>query len=128
MEYALDNNKSVASARYDLLASEKAKWEAIAAGLPTIDGSASFSNNLAVMTRIIDIGGVPTPFKFGTQYDDFIWCISLRLVFNAPWLVGIQTAKLAATLASQGLTLTKIETEESVVNAYYLILTLTGNN
>ncbi|NTV72537.1 MAG: TolC family protein, partial [Azonexaceae bacterium] len=54
VEYALDKNKSVASARYDLLASEKAKWEAIAAGLPTIDGSASFNNNLAVMTRIVN--------------------------------------------------------------------------
>jgi outer membrane protein len=47
------------------------------------------------------------------------------MIFSAPWLVGVQTAKLASTLASQGLTLTKIETEESVVNAYYLILTLT---
>jgi outer membrane protein len=125
VEYALDKNKSVASARYDLLASEKAKWEAIASGLPTIDGSASFNNNLAVMTRIVNIGGVSTPLKFGTTYDDAIGASASALVFSAPWLVGVQTAKLASTLASQGLTLTKIETEESVVNAYYLILTLT---
>ncbi|MFZ0473739.1 MAG: TolC family protein [Bacteroidales bacterium] len=125
VEYALDKNKSIASARYDLLASEKAKWEAIAAGLPTIDGSASFNNNLAVMTRIVNIGGVQTPLQFGTTYDDAIGASASALFFSAPWLVGIQTSKLAYTLASQGLTLTKIETEESVVNAYYLILTLT---
>jgi outer membrane protein TolC len=124
VEYALDKNKSVASAKYDLLASEKAKWEAISAGLPTIDGSASISNNLAIMTRIIDFGGVPTPIKFGTQYDASYGASASALVFNAPWIVGIQSAKLAATLASQGLTLTRIETEESVTNAYYLILTL----
>ena len=124
VEYALDKNKSVASAKYDLLASEKAKWEAIAAGLPTIDGSASISNNLAIMTRIIDFGGVPTPIKFGTQYDASYGASASALVFNAPWFVGIQSAKLAATLASQGLTLTRIETEESVKNVYYLILTL----
>ena len=124
VEYALDKNKSVASAKYDLLASEKAKWEAIAAGLPTIDGSASVSNNLAVMTRIIDFGGVPTPIKFGTQYDASYGASASALLFNAPWFVGIQSAKLAATLASQGLTLTRIETEESVKNVYYLILTL----
>jgi outer membrane protein TolC len=124
VEYALDKNKSVASAKYDLLASEKAKWEAIAAGLPTIDGSASISNNLAIMTRIIDFGGVPTPIKFGTQYDASYGASASALVFNAPWFVGIQSAKLAATLASQGLTLTRIETEESVTNVYYLILTL----
>ena len=124
VEYALDKNKSVASAKYDLLASEKAKWEAISAGLPTIDGSASISNNLAIMTRIIDFGGVPTPIKFGTQYDASYGAAASALVFNAPWFVGIQSAKLAATLASQGLTLTRIETEESVKNVYYLILTL----
>ncbi len=124
VEYALDKNKSVASAKYDLLASEKAKWEAIASGLPNIDASATISNNLAVMTRIIDLGGVPTPFKFGTAYDDSFGGSATALIFNAPWFVGIQTSKLAATLASQGLTLTKIETAESVINAYHLILTL----
>jgi outer membrane protein len=124
VEYALVKNKSVASAKYDLLASEKAKWEAIASGLPTIDGSASISNNLAIMTRIIDFGGVPTPIKFGTQYDASYGASASALIFNAPWFVGIQSAKLASTLASQGLMLTKIETEESVINAYYLILTL----
>ena len=125
VEYALDKNRSVASARYDLLASEKGVWEAIAAGLPSVDGSASISDNLAIMTRIINFGGVPTPFKFGTTYDASIGASASMLVFNAPWLVGIQTAKLASTLASQGLTQTRIETEENVVNVYYLILTLT---
>jgi outer membrane protein len=124
VDYALDNNRNVASARYDLLVSEKAKWEAIAAGLPSIDGSASVNNNLAIMTRIINFGGVPTPFKFGTNYDAAFGASASMLVFNAPWLAGIQTAKLAATLSGQGLTLTKIETRESVMNAYYLILVL----
>ncbi len=124
VEYALDKNRSVASARYDLLASEKGVWEAIAAGLPSVDGTASISDNLAIMTRIINFGGVPTAFKFGTTYDASVGASASMLVFNAPWLVGIQTAKLASTLATQGLTQTRIETEENVVNAYYLILTL----
>ena len=104
VEYALDKNRSVASARYDLLASEKGVWEAIAAGLLNVDASASFNNSLAVMTRIIDFNGVPTPIKFGTTFDDAFGVSASTLVFNAPWLVGIQTAKLASTLASQGLT------------------------
>lgn len=124
VEYALDNNRNVSSARYDLLASEKAVWEALAAGLPSVEGSASLSNNLAIMTRIIDFGGTPTPFKFGTTYDATIGVSASMLVYNAPWFVGIQTAKLAATLASQGLTQTTIETKENVINVYYLILTL----
>jgi len=124
VEYALDKNRNVASARYDLLASEKGVWEAIAAGLPSIDGSASFNNNLAVMTRIVTIGGVQTPLQFGSTFDDAIGASASMLLFNAPWMVGIQTARLASTLATQGLTQTRIETKENVVNVYYLILTL----
>lgn len=124
VDYALDNNRSVASARYDLLASEKGEWEAMAAGLPSIDATASLSYNLAIMTRIIDFGGTPTPFKFGTIYDAALGASVSTVIFNAPWLVGVQTAKMATTLARQGLTQTTLETKESVKNVYFLILTL----
>lgn len=124
VEYALDNNRSVASARYELLASEKGVWEAMAAGLPSIDATASLSYNLAIMTRIIDFGGTPTPFKFGTKYDAAVGVSASTVVFNAPWLVGVQTAKMATTLARQGLTQTTLDTKENVRNVYFLILTL----
>ncbi len=124
VEYALDNNRSVASARFDVLASEKGEWEAMAAGLPSIDATASLSYNLAIMTRIIDFGGTPTPFKFGTIYDAALGASVSTVIFNAPWLVGVQTAKMATTLARQGLTQTTLETKESVKNVYFLILTL----
>jgi outer membrane protein len=124
VEYALDNNRSVASARYDLLASEKGEWEALAAGLPSIDATASLTYNFVVMTRIIDFGGTPTPVKFGTIFDDAVGISASTVVFNAPWLVGVQTAKMATTLARQGLTQTTLETKESVKNIYFLILTL----
>jgi outer membrane protein TolC len=74
------------------------------------------------MTRIIDMNGQQTAFKFGTQYDLSYGVSASTLIFNAPWIVGIQTAKLATTLANQGLRQTEIETKESVITSYYLIL------
>ena len=124
VDYALDNNRSVASARYDVLASEKGEWEALAAGLPSIDASASLSYNFIIMTRIIDFGGIPTPVKFGTDYDAGLGLSASTVVFNAPWLVGVETAKMATTLARQGLSQTTLEIKESVKNVYFLILTL----
>lgn len=124
VDYALDHNRSVASARYDLLASEKGEWEALAAGLPSIDANASLSYNFIIMTRVIEIMGVPTPVKFGTDYDAGLGLSASTIVFNAPWLVGVETAKMATTLARQGLTQTTLETKESVKNVYFLILTL----
>lgn len=122
MQYAIENNRTVTSARYDLLAAEKGVWEAYAAGLPTVDGSVSLGDNLAVMTRIIEMNGQQMAFKFGTQYDLAYGVSASTVLFNAPWIVGIQTAKLATTLASQGLKLTEIDTKESVMTSYYLIL------
>jgi outer membrane protein TolC len=122
MQYAIENNRNVTSARYDLLAAEKGVWEAYAAGLPTVDGSVSLGDNLAVMTRIIEMNGQQMAFKFGTQYDLAYGVSASTVIFNAPWIVGIQTAKLATTLASQGLKLTEIDTKESVMTSYYLIL------
>ncbi|MDM8003874.1 MAG: TolC family protein [Bacteroidota bacterium] len=124
VEYALDHNRSVAAARYDLLASEKGVWEALAAGLPSIDASASLSYNLAIMTRIINFGGTPTAFKFGTNYDASVGASLSTVVFNAPWLVGVETAKMASTLARQGLAQTTLDTKENIRNVYFLILTL----
>ncbi|MRR22470.1 TolC family protein [bacterium] len=124
VEYALDHNRSVAAARYDLLASEKGVWEAMAAGLPSIDATASLSYNLAIMTRIINFGGTPTAFKFGTNYDASVGASLSTVVFNAPWLVGVETAKMASTLARQGLAQTTLDTKENIRNVYFLILTL----
>ena len=124
VEYALDHNRSVSAARYDLLASEKSVWETMAKGLTSIDASASLGYNLAIMTRIIDIGGTPQPFKFGTKYDAAAGVSASAVVFNAPWLVGVETAKMASTLARQGLTQTTLDTKENVKNVYFLILTL----
>jgi len=118
VEYALDNNRSVASARYDLLASEKGVWEAIAAGLPSLDGSISMTNNLIIPVLIFD----GRPFKVGSNYEYSNGVSASTSVFNAPYLVGIQTAKLARSIAQKGVTQTEEDTRESVITTYYLIL------
>jgi len=128
VDYALEHNRSVSSARYDLLASEKGVWEAIAAGLPSVDGSASLGDNLKLMTtllpgEIFGQPGVKIPVSFGSKYNSTYGVTASTIVFNGPWIVGVQTAKLASTLASQGLKQTEIETRENVMTAYYLILT-----
>jgi outer membrane protein TolC len=66
---------------------------------------------------------VKIPVTFGSKYNSSYGVTASTIVFNGPWLVGIQTAKLASTLAGQGLKQTEIETRENVMTAYYLILT-----
>ncbi len=85
-------NKSIKSAKYDVEASKYGRWEAISAGLLQVSSSASINDNLIVMTRIIDMNGVKTAFKFGTTYDLSFGLTASTAIFNAPYIVGIQTA------------------------------------
>jgi outer membrane protein len=121
-DYALAYNKSIKSARYDIEASRYGRWEAISAGLLQVSSSASLNDNLIVMTRIIDMNGVQTAFKFGTTYDLSYGLTASTAIFNAPYIVGIQTATLGQKLAGLNVERAEQDTRESVIMSYYLIL------
>jgi outer membrane protein TolC len=116
--YALDHNRSVAAAKYEMLASEKGVWEAIASGLPSLEGSIGVTNNLIIPVMVFN----GMSFKVGTDYEYSNGVSASTTVFNAPYLVGIQTAKLARAMTEKGLTQTEVDTKESVKTTYYLIL------
>jgi outer membrane protein TolC len=118
VEYALDHNRSVAAAKYEMLASEKGVWEAIAAGLPSLEGSIGMTNNLIIPVMVFN----GMSFKVGTDYEYSNGVSASTTVFNAPYLVGIQTAKLARAMTEKGLTQTEVDTKEGVKTTYYLIL------
>jgi len=127
LEYALTNNRSVASARYDLMASDKAFIEALSSGLPSVSGSAGLNDNLKLMTTLLPgemFGqpGVKIPVTFGSKYNTSYGVSAATALFNAPWIIGVKTAKLATELSAKSLAQTEIDTRENVVNIYYLIL------
>ncbi|MBE0674659.1 MAG: TolC family protein [Bacteroidales bacterium] len=125
--WAIENNLSIVSARYDTEASRLALWEAISAGLPQVNGSASLNDNLKLMTTLLPgefFGqpGVKIPVQFGSKYNSSFGAQASMLLFNGPYLVGIQTAQLAGRLTSLSLGKTEQDTRESVAMSYYLIL------
>ena len=123
----LQNNKMVISARMEVEESKMALWETISAALPQISSSASFNDNLKLMTTLIDgtfFGrpGEMVPLKFGTKYNSSASIQASLLLFNAPLYIGIETTKLARKLSEQNLEKSELDTKESVSTAYYLIL------
>ncbi|HUS85655.1 MAG TPA: TolC family protein [Bacteroidales bacterium] len=126
-EYALQHNKMIKTSKYDLQAAEMAKWEVISAGLPRVDGSASLSDNLKLMTTLLpgEFFGQPgekIPVQFGSKYNTGYGVQATQLLFNAPYFVGIQTVKLAEEISRQALEKSEIDVKEMLVNTYYLIL------
>ncbi|NLJ43364.1 MAG: TolC family protein [Bacteroidales bacterium] len=126
-DYAVANNRAVISAKLDVKASRTAIWETISAALPSIEGSASFTDNLKLMTTLLpgEFFGKPgekIPVTFGSKFNTGASVQASLLIFNAPLYLGIATTKLANKLSEQNLYKTELDTRESVSTAYFLIL------
>jgi outer membrane protein len=126
-DYALQNNKMVISARMEVEESKRAVWETISAALPQVNTSASFTDNLKLMTTLLpgDFFGQPgikVPVTFGSQFNSSASIQASLLLFNAPLFIGIESTKLAGKLSEQNLEKSELDTKESVTTAYYLIL------
>jgi len=126
-DYALSHNKMVINAKSDIQASKAALWETISAALPQVSASASFTDNLKLMTTLLpgEFFGQPgtkIPVTFGSQFNSSAAVDASILIFNAPLYIGIETTKLAQKLSQQSLQKSELETKESVSSAYFLIL------
>jgi outer membrane protein len=126
-EYALQHNKTVQSARIDLEAAKLAIWETVSTGLPQVNATAGLTDNLKLMTTLLPgefFGqpGIKVPVTFGSQYNSSFGMQASLLLFNAPYYVGVETVKLAKKLTESNVQKTELDTKESVITAYYLIL------
>jgi outer membrane protein len=125
--YALQHNKMILTAKSDIQASKVAMWETISAALPQVNASASFTDNLKLMTTLLpgEFFGQPgtkIPVTFGSQFNSSASVEASMLIFNAPLYIGIETTKLAQKLSQQSLEKSELDTKESVSSAYFLIL------
>lgn len=62
INYGAKNNYDIQNADYDIDAAEKRVWETISEGLPQIDGTVQYQNNLKQLVSIIPgeaVGGEP---------------------------------------------------------------------
>jgi outer membrane protein TolC len=126
LDYAIQHNRMVISARLDVNASKMALWETISMGLPQVSSSAGLTDNIKQMVFLMPdfFGGTDTkiPITMGSQYNASVGLQASMLLFNAPYLVGIETTKLAKKLAETNVSSTELDVREAVTSVYYLIL------
>jgi outer membrane protein len=126
-DFAIENNKMVISAKYDVQASKTAIWETISAGLLQISATTGMTDNIKQMVFLIPdfFGGNPDnkiPITMGTQYNSTLGLQATMPLFNAPYYVGIETVKLVNKLSETSEMNTELDTREAVASAYHLIL------
>jgi outer membrane protein len=126
-EYAIEHNKSMISSRMDAAAAKIAIWDIISGGLPQVSVGAGYTDNIKLPVFLLPdfIGGDPSvkiPITMGSKFNTNVTLQASMLLFNAPYLVGIETMKLANKLAETGVKNTELDTRQEIATSYYLIL------
>lgn len=144
--YALQNNRSVQSAKIDIKLADKKVWETIAIGLPQFGLSANYQHQFVIpqlsFGPYLDINSLPGGGVTLTK-DDFVNAykpspaVSLgvpdnttfdftlsQLIFSGEYLVGLQAMKVLKEVSVKNLVKTEGQTKELVAGTYSLVLVL----
>ncbi len=126
--FALDSNYASINARRDIAKAIKQKWETTATGLPQIDGSINYQNNLKQPVTLIPAefgGGEPgtfTPITFGTKQNANAVATLNQLIFDGSYLVGLKAAKAFLNYSENYNEKVRLEVRKGIINAYGSVL------
>lgn len=126
--FALDSSYASINARREIAKAIKQKWETTASGLPQIDGSIAYNNNLKQPVTLIPAefgGGEPgtfIPLSFGTKQNANAVATLNQLIFDGSYLVGLQAAKAFLRYSENYNEKTRLEVRKGVINAYGSVL------
>ncbi|UCD59707.1 MAG: TolC family protein [Flavobacteriaceae bacterium] len=126
--YALEYNYSVINADREILDAQKQKWEVIATGLPQIDGSLSYQNQLKQPVTLIPgeiVGGEPgsfLPVVFGQQNQVNATATLKQQIFDGSYIVGVQATEAFLRYSQNNKEKTDQEIRKAVIEAYGNVL------
>lgn len=130
--YAIAHNYSLRSSALDVEAARYQVKETTATGLPQIDGTISYIDNIGLPVQLVpgDFFGAPgedIEVQFGTKYSASAGATINQLLFSGPYIVGLRAAKTYLEKSRQDFKKTQIEVEQSVSEAYFLVLATREN-
>lgn len=113
VNFAIEHNKELQVSQINIDLRNKMVQEAISQGLPQINGSLDYTTNFNHEIQ---------SFKSKLPDQSTVGVSVSQLLFSGQWILGIQTSKIAKTIAAQQVTLTELDIKETVYNSYYTIL------
>ncbi|MBN2615299.1 MAG: TolC family protein [Bacteroidales bacterium] len=129
INYAYTHNYSMINSGKDLEISKEQMKAALAEGLPQINGTLSYHDNVARPVSLIpgDFFGKPgeqIAVQFGTRYDAALNGQFTQLIFDGRYLVGLKAAKVAIEKADKEFFKNKLAVREQISNTYYQALSI----
>jgi len=139
VEYAKKNNYALKNGMLDITSSEQKVKEILAMGIPNINASGSFLNNVQIpVQRLPNFINAALPpgspqgpefinAQFGLPFSATGSISASQLLFDGGFLMGVKASKEFVQLAKVNLQRTSIETEVNVSKAYYATLVIKTN-
>jgi len=126
-DYAVQYNLTVKTTRKDLEYANQQIKQYLSTGLPQVNSNLIYQNNLDLRTTLMPdfIHGNPDekiPVQFGSQHTaDFGLSVS-QMIFNGPFIVGLEATKILRLLNEQNVQKSETDIRETVAQTYYLVL------
>ncbi|SIQ09624.1 TolC family protein [Maribacter ulvicola] len=128
IQFALENNYSAINANRDIIDAQKQKWETIAGGLPQIDGSVGYSNQLKQPVTLLpaELAGGPAgeflPVVFSQPQSMTATATLKQQIFDGSYIVGVQATKAFLSYSDNNKEKTELDVRKQVVEAYGNVL------
>ncbi len=133
IDFGSQNSYDIKSVDYDIKKAEKRIWESISEGLPQVEGSVNYQDNIkqAVMQLPSEIfGGDPGTFTeatFGTKQSLSTGIKLEQLIFSGNYWVAIQSSKVYKEITQLNKKKTLIEVKVAIAHAYINVIVAEQN-
>ena len=128
IEFATQNNYKAINAARDVENSKQKKRETTAMGLPQINGSVNYQNNIVIQKSVIPgeaFGGAPGTFNevaFGVKQNMFATLSVNQLIFDGSYIVALQASKVYLEYFVNAKKKNEVEIREMIITSYGSVL------
>lgn len=128
IQFALENNYAAINANRDIIDAQKQKWETIAGGLPQINGSVEYQNQLKQPVTLLPaelVGGAAgefIPVVFSQPQSLTATATLTQQIFDGSYIVGVQATKAFLSYSANNKEKTDLDVRKQVVEAYGNVL------
>lgn len=127
LDYAMENNYDLMKSEKDIEIAKQLVKETTSMGLPQINASIGYNDNLARPTMILPPefsgGEGPAEIQFGTKYDATAGASVSQLLFSGEYIIGLKGARKYLETTDVEFFRNKTAVKQQVANSYYAVLT-----
>lgn len=126
VEYAMENNYQVINSAMDVEAAGYQVKETTSIGLPQVNASIGYTDNIERPVMIMPSEFVPpgesNKIQFGTKYDATVGASLSQLIFSGEYIVGLQAARKYLEKSNTDYFKERVDVKQQVSDSYYGVL------